>query len=96
MPENDKGMKWKKKKEETHFLNNRKGDLLCAPFQCDHYWHANIQHREANDWYPSDARQLAYIRRVNLDIFWSREPSTVASTHNSITRARKCKERFRS
>jgi predicted Zn-ribbon and HTH transcriptional regulator len=85
-------MKWKKKKEETRFLNARKGDLLCAPFQCDHCWYANIQHREANDWYPSDARQLAYIRRVNLDIFWSREPSTVASTHNTITRARKCSE----
>jgi hypothetical protein len=85
-------MKWKKKKEEKRFLNARKGDLLCAPFQCDFCWYANIHHGEANDWYPSDARKLAYIRRVNLDVFWSREPSTVASTHNTITRARKSSE----
>jgi hypothetical protein len=58
-PENDKGMKWKKKREEKRFLNARKGDLLCAPFQCDFCWYMNIHHREANDWYPSDAWKLA-------------------------------------
>ena len=47
---------------------------------------------EANDWYPNDARILAYIRRVNLDVMWSREPSTVASTLNALDRAKRSSE----
>ena len=85
-------MKWKKAKEEKRFLSARKGDMTCAPFQCDHCWFANIMKAEANDWYPNDARILAYIRRVNLDVMWSREPSTVASTLNALDRAKRSSE----
>ena len=91
-PENDKGVKWRKAKVESRFRSARKGDMVCSPFQCDYCWYVNIHKGEANHWYPDDARKLAYIRRVNLDIMWSREPSTVASTLNSLIKAKKCSE----
>ena len=69
-----------------------KGDMLCAPFQFDYCWFANIHKGEANDWFAVDARKIAYIRRVNLDVLWSREQATVVSTFNSLAKARKCSE----
>jgi hypothetical protein len=89
-PENNKGVKWRKKKEEKRFISARKGDIVCSPFQCDYCWFANIAKKEASDWFPEDARKLAYIQRVNLDIMWSREPATVSSTLNSLLKARQC------
>jgi hypothetical protein len=71
-------------------MSARKGDMVCSPFQCDYCWFANIAKKEASDWFPEDARKLAYIRRVNLDIMWSREPSTVSSTLNNLLKARQC------
>ena len=47
---------------------------------------------EANPWFPEDARKLAYIRRVNLDIMWAREPSTVRNTLTTLNKARKFSE----
>jgi hypothetical protein len=85
-------VKWRKKKEELRFLNTRKGDMLSSPFQCDCCWFANIHQSDANPWFAEDARKLAYIRRVNLDVMWSREPSTVISTYNTLNKARKFSE----
>ena len=36
----------------------------------------------------SDKRLLGYIRRVNLDIMWSRERSTVGNTLSAVKKAR--------
>ena len=66
--------------------------MTCAPFQCDYCWYANITKKDANPWYADDARKLAYIRRVNLDVMWSREPSTVASSFNALARAKRDSE----
>ena len=85
-------MKWKKKKEETRFLSARKGDMLCSPFQCDYCWFANITKKDANHWFPDDVRKLAFIRRVNLDVMWSREPSTVANSFSTLIKAKKDSE----
>ena len=63
--------------------------MLSSPFQCDHCWFANLHQSEANPWFAEDARKMAYIRRVNLDVMWSREPSTVLSTYNTLNKARK-------
>ena len=68
--------------------------MLSAPFQCDHCWFANIHKAEANPWFAEDARKMAYIRRVNLDVMWSREPSTVGSTYNTLKKAKKCSEQL--
>lgn len=89
-PENNKGSKWKnKRKEEAQFTSTRKGDMLCAPFQCDYCWFANMHKSEANPWFPEDARKLAYICRVNFDIMWAREPLTVRNTLTTLNKARK-------
>jgi hypothetical protein len=66
--------------------------MLSSPFQCDCCWFANISHRDANDWFAEDARKLAYIRRVNLDVMWAREPATVLSTYNTLKKAKKASE----
>ena len=54
--------------------------MVCAPFQCDRCWFVNLHKREPNDLSLSDIRLQSYIRRVNLDVFWCREPSTVKTT----------------
>jgi hypothetical protein len=73
-------------------VHARKGDMLSCPFQCEFCWFANIHKSEANRWYPDDARKLAYFRQVNLDVMWSREPSTVASTLSTLKKAKKASE----
>jgi hypothetical protein len=85
-------VKWKKKREELRFISARKGDMLSSPFQCEFCWFANINKSESNDWYPNDAKQLAYMKQVNLDMFWSREKSTVQNTLSTLLRSKKCSE----
>ena len=63
--------------------------MVSAPFQCDRCWFVNLHKREPNDLSLSDIRLQAYIRRVNLDIFWCREPSTVKSTLAALAKGRK-------
>ena len=91
-PENEEGVKWRKKKEELCFTSARNGDMLNSPFQCEFCWFVNINKVESNDWYTSDVRVLAYMRQVNLDMFWSRETSTVANTLSTLKRAKHCSE----
>jgi len=62
--------------------------MLCSPFQCDRCWFINLTNREPRDQSASDLRLSAYIHRVNLDILWSRESSTVEKTMNLFNRAR--------
>jgi hypothetical protein len=66
--------------------------MVSSPFQCEFCWFANIQKAEANAWYADDARKLAYMRRVNLDVMWSREPSTVLTTLNTLKKAKRLSE----
>ena len=87
-PENDKGSKWKKKKDEARFLNARNGDMLCSPFQCDTCWFVNLNKREPQSLSHSDERLMGYIRRVNLDLMWSREQGTVANTLAAVSKGR--------
>lgn len=87
-PENDEGAEWLKKKEETRFVHARPGDMLSSPFQCDVCWFVNLQQREYNLSSPADRLLCAYIRRVNLDIMWSREESTVANTLRQVIKGK--------
>ena len=56
----------------------RDGDWLFSPFQCERCWFINIFEREP---YPTvilkDRLLLNILRRANLDIFWSRESTTI-------------------
>jgi hypothetical protein len=64
--------------DELRFLRGRNGDHLMVPFQCDLCHFRNIMKRDpwSSKW--QDHEILEYIRRANLDSFWSRESSTVA------------------
>jgi len=69
-------------------MSARNGDMLCSPFQCDHCWFVNLCRREPSDMSYSDDRLLGYIRRVNLDLMWSRERGTVANTLAAVNKGR--------
>ena len=73
----DAGAVWKRKKDEGRFCYARDGDMWNVPFQCDWCWLVNLKKREAIESDPQDIRLLGYVRRMNLDIMWSKEPSTV-------------------
>mmetsp|Transcript_17572 Transcript_17572/g.49643 ORF Transcript_17572/g.49643 Transcript_17572/m.49643 type:complete len:426 (+) Transcript_17572:14374-15651(+) len=66
--------------EQLRFKEARDGDHLMVPFQCDTCHFRNIMKRSPTDHIENDCTILQYIRRANLDAFWSRESSTVA--HN--------------
>lgn len=80
-------MVWKKKKDEFRFLSARKGDMLCAPFQCDFCWFINLKGRVFDKRRAGDKLNLCLIRRVNLDMFWEKEPSTVEGIHRIFSQA---------
>ena len=76
----DAGGVWKRKQDENRFNYARDGDMWCIPFQCEVCWFVNLKKREPMKWLIKDVTLLHYLRRMNLDLMWSREPSTVAST----------------
>ena len=63
--------------DNDRFLKARTGDMLCASFQCNRCWFVNLNKREPRKESLADSLLMPYIRRVNLDILWSRETSTV-------------------
>ena len=67
---------------------------MSAPFQCEYCWFGNLHKVDSNDWYASDARKLAHMRQVNLDIFWSKESSTVYNTLSTLRRAKQCSNKI--
>jgi hypothetical protein len=77
LPENDEGQVWRKKVDEFRFEKARRGDILLSPFQCDSCWFTVLHGRTWDINRPRDQLNLALIRRVNLDMFWSKETSTV-------------------
>ena len=76
-PENDEGHFWKIKREDARFLEGRDGDSLLQPFQCDLCWFRNLHKGDPIPHHPKDDALLIHIRRVNLDLLWSRAPKTV-------------------
>ena len=66
--------------------------MLCAPFQCDECWFLNLKGREVREGSAGDERLLAYIRRVNLDVMWSREGSTVYNTLSNLRKGKRMSE----
>jgi len=62
--------------EAERFIVGRDGDSLICPFQCDVSQFVNVMGREPLDQSATDIR-MKCIRRVMLDAFWAREPTTV-------------------
>ena len=76
------------KEEEDRYRTARDGDHLLAPFECDLCSFRNLQGRDPVATSPQDGTLLATIRRVRLDVFWAREPSTVRGVLNTLRRDR--------
>jgi hypothetical protein len=83
---------WQRKRDEGRFDVARQGDTLFAPFQCDFCWFINLKGRLCNEKRIEDRMCVALIRRVNLDMFWSREGSTVKGMFRVYEQARKASE----
>jgi hypothetical protein len=62
---------------------------LLVSFQCDFCWFQNLKGRSFNNKSSSDRMNLALIRRANLDMFWSRETSTVLGMYRLFEQATK-------
>ena len=71
---------WIKKGEDNRFIEAIDGAFLVVPFQCDSCWFRCLEKREPRVGSYQDNRILIYIRRVNLDLIWSRAPGTIAAT----------------
>ena len=79
--------------EPDRFMVARKGDRFLNTFQCDTCHFQNVNKRNPS---PSacDQKYLKYIRRANLDCFWSREPGTVRGTFYDVKRMIKFNKEF--
>ena len=65
--------KWKRKEEDkSNYIRARNGDWVVTPFQCECCHFINIHRR-----LPDENGLREIYRRANLDMFWSRRPSTI-------------------
>ncbi len=76
---------WRRKDENLNFKVGVDGAFLMVPFQCDFCWFKNLRRREFDPVSFCDRRLMCYIRRANLDLIWSRSPSTIASVRRNLT-----------
>ena len=86
LAEDDEGLVWKRKHDGDEFLVARKCDNLFGPFQCDKCWFRNLTKRNPLLNSQADNRLLMFIRRANLDMFWSRSSGTVDASRRGIRR----------
>lgn len=83
-------MVWKKKAEIDRYQKGVNGAFLLVPFQCDTCWFINFKKEELNLSSHSDTMLPGYIRRVNLDIIWSRAPGTIGNVKSGINNLIQC------
>jgi hypothetical protein len=63
--------------DERRYLEARPGDALIYPFECNACVFFRLK-RVWPDWTDPGTKFLgAHIQRVNLDVFWCRQPGTV-------------------
>ena len=60
--------------------------MWTSPFQCESCWVVNLLKREIKHEEPKDVVLMQYLRRMNLDVMWSRESSTVRDTLAQLTK----------
>jgi hypothetical protein len=82
LPKDEEGNLLVNEEDRLRLAVARPGDHLFCPFQCELCHFRNLQGRspQVGSGLFGDVELLKYLRRVNLDTFWSREPSTVS--HN--------------
>jgi hypothetical protein len=83
----DDSIHFRRRQEDKEiYMKARGGDWLEAPFQCEHCWFFNLHQREPSIRSTLDQEELYLIKRVNLDMFWSRAKSTVDGHRSRIKR----------
>ena len=71
-------LQWGKRGERKEsYLVGRNGDHLMCPFECDTCIFRKLKGRDSKSSSESDNLLLEFIRRANMDAFWSRASSTV-------------------
>ena len=85
---NKAGKLWGRQFDEERYQYSRPGDMILAPFQCERCWFVNIHHKEPTKGCGQDECLLFFIRRVNLDVMWSKEPGTVKSALGQYRKAK--------
>ena len=85
-PINDDAVKFRRRKDNgERYMVARDGDWLFVPFQCERCWFVNMFHLEPEpEWRKKDRKILKLIKRVNLDVFWSRERSTIQNNVGTV------------
>ena len=71
--------------EKNRFMCARKGDYFVTMFQCEQCRFQNIKGKDPCRG-TVDEKLLQYIRRANLDAFWSRESSTGNASQQELRR----------
>lgn len=76
---------WRDTTGDTRCVRARNGDHLLSQFECEFCWFEKCFQRRP-DGAQEDVFALQVFRRANLDVFWSRESSTVSY---NVSRLRK-------
>jgi hypothetical protein len=91
LPKDEEGNLLLNEEDKLRFAVARPGDHLFCPFQCELCHIRTLQGRspQVGSGLLGDVELLKCLRRVNLDAFWSQEPSTVSHNLGKINRALK-------
>jgi len=89
-----KGNVVEKEHDKGRFLVGRDGDHLMNPYQCELCQFRNLQARSPQQGNRVDDKLLEAFRRIALDVFWSRESSTVRNNLGLVRRAAKTEEKY--
>ena len=78
------------------FMIARNGDNLITSFQCELCHFRNIKGRNPDGGNREDNAMMNYMRRANLDAFWSRETRTIRTNYLELKRGEEAmKRKFR-
>jgi hypothetical protein len=84
-PVDEAGFEWLAKLADAdRYKCDRNGDHLMTPFQCDWCLFRVLTGRIPSPTNRQDEYLLCILRRCNLDAFWAREVSTVASNRRNL------------
>jgi hypothetical protein len=91
LPKDEKGNLLVNEEDKLCFAVARPIYHLFCPFQCEicHFWNLQGRSPQVGSGLLGDVELLKCLRWVNLDAFWSREPSTVSQNLGKINRALK-------
>jgi hypothetical protein len=77
--------------EASRYKKGTDGVHLMLPFQCDFCLFRTLYKRDPQN-ITGDLESMAVLRRMNLDLMWSREPSTILGNMRSLGKLIACCE----